>query len=155
VVFDAFEELGDELFAHPWELGEVAGLCGRFERVDVADLARGPDQSYSLWAHARETKEFEHGGPIFLKEFFAKREGAGGKESLDVRDHPFAYTGDSEELLRVIGESGDLNSLLLDGFGRAAIGADAERVGAIDLEQSGSFVEKAGDRDIVHGLRKK
>ena len=38
VVLDAFEELGDELFAHAGELGEMAGFGGGFEGVDVADL---------------------------------------------------------------------------------------------------------------------
>jgi hypothetical protein len=31
MVLDAFEELGDELFSHAGELGEVAGLGGGFE----------------------------------------------------------------------------------------------------------------------------
>ena len=47
----------------------------------------------------------------------------------------------------------ELGGLLLDGFGGAAVGADAEGVGGVDLEEGGGFVEEAGDRDIVHGGR--
>ena len=99
VVFDALEELGDELFAHAGELGEVAGFGGGFEAVDVADLAGGPDESDGFGAHAGEAEEFEHGGFVFLQELFAEGHGAGGEEGLDVGDHAFADAGDGEELL--------------------------------------------------------
>ncbi len=45
VVLDAFEELGDEFFAHAGEGGELSGFGGGFEAVDVADLAGGPDEA--------------------------------------------------------------------------------------------------------------
>ena len=97
VVLDAFEELGDEFFAHAGELGEVAGFGGGFERVDVADLAGGPDEGYGLGAHAGEAEEFEHGGLVFLEELFAEGHGAGGDEGDDVGGHAFADAGDGEE----------------------------------------------------------
>ncbi len=90
VVFDALEELGDELFAHARELGEMAGFGGGFERVDIADLAGGPDEGYGFGAHAGETQEVEHRGPIFLQELFAEGEGSGGEDGLDVGRHAFA-----------------------------------------------------------------
>ena len=81
VVFDALEELGDEFFAHARQLGEMTGLGGGFERVDVGDLAGGPDEGYGLGAHAREAQEFEHGGFVFLQQLFAERHGAGGEDA--------------------------------------------------------------------------
>ena len=39
----------------------------------------------------------------------------------------------------------------LDSLGGTAIGADAEGIGCVNLEEGSGFVEKAGDRDIVHG----
>ncbi len=53
VVFDAFEELGDELFAHAGELGEVAGFGGGFEAVDVADLAGRTRRELRSWGPCR------------------------------------------------------------------------------------------------------
>ena len=97
VVLDAFEELGYEFLAHAWELGELAGFGGGFERVDVADLAGGPYQGDSFGAHAREAKEVEHGGFVFLQELFAEGHGAGGDEGADVGGHAFADSGDGEE----------------------------------------------------------
>ena len=97
MVLDAFEELGDEFFAHAGKFGEVAGFGGGFEGVDVADLAGGPDESYGLGAHAGEAQEFEHGGFVFLQELFAQGHGAGGEERLDVGGHAFADAGDGEK----------------------------------------------------------
>ena len=150
VVFDAFEELGDELFAHAGKLGEVTGFGGGFEAVNVTDLAGGPDESYGFGSHAGETKEFEHGGFVFLQELFAEWHGSGGEEGLDVRKHAFANAGDGEELFGVVCDGGELGGLLLDCLGGAAVGADAEGVGGVDFEERGGFVEEAGDRDIVH-----
>ncbi len=64
----------------------------------------------------------------------------------NVGDHALADAGDGEELFGVVGEGGELGGLLLDGLGGAAIGADAEGVGCVDLEEGGGFVEEAGDR---------
>ena len=50
------------------------------------------------------------------------------------------------------GEGGELGGLLLDGFGCAAVGADAEGVGGVDFEQGGGFVEQAGEGDVVHSM---
>ena len=47
-------------------------------------------------------------------------------------------------------EGGELGGLLLDGLGGAAVGADAEGVGCVDLEQGCGFVEQACDGDVVH-----
>ncbi len=93
VVFDALEELGDELLAHAGEFGEVTCFGGGFEAVDVADLAGGPDEGYGFGSHAGEAEEFEHGGFVFLEQLFAEGHRAGGEESLDVGDHAFADAG--------------------------------------------------------------
>ena len=153
VVLDAFEELGDEFFAHAGEGGELAGFSGGFEGVDVADLAGGPDEGYGLWAHAGEAEEIEHGGLVFEEELFAEGHGAGGDEGDDVGGHAFADAGDGEESFGVgvgLGEGAELSGLLFYGFGGAAIGADAEGVGAVDFEEGGGFVEETGDGDVVH-----
>ena len=151
VVLDALEELGDELFAHARKLGQVAGLGCGFEAIDIADLAGGPDESDRFWAHAGKTQKVEHGGFVFLQELFAQRKGAGGEDCLNVRDHAFADAGYREELFGIVCESGELGGLLFDSFGCTAVGADAEGVGCVDLEKGCGFIEKAGDRDIVHG----
>ena len=85
-----------------------------------------------------------------MQELFAEGEGAGAEDRLDVGDHALADAGDGEELFGVVCEGQELGGLLLDSFGGSTIGADTEGIGGINLEQGSSFVEKAGDRDIVH-----
>jgi hypothetical protein len=151
VVFDAFEEFGDELFAHAREFGEMAGFGGGFKGVDVANLAGRPDESDSLWAHAWKAKKFKHSGFVLLQEFFAEWKGAGGEESLDIGSHTLADARYSEELFGIVCESGELSGLLLDGLSGTAVRADSKWVGGVNLEKGCGFVEQAGDRDIVHG----
>ena len=156
VVLDAFEELGGELFSHAGELVEVAGFGGGFEGVDVGDLEGGPDEGDGFGAHAGEAEEFEHGGAVAGEEFGTQRHGAGGDEVADVEGHGLADAGDGEEGFGVGfggGEGGQLGGLLLDGFGGAAVGADAEDVGTIDFEQGGGFVEEAGEGEVIHKRR--
>ncbi len=150
VVLDAFEELGGELFAHAGELAEMPGFGGGFEGVDVGDLEGGPDEGDGLGAHAGEAQEFEHGGLVFGEKLGAEGHGAGGDQLDDIGGHAFADAGDGEELFGFGDEGGELGGLLLDGLGGAAVGADAEGVGCVDLKQGGGFVEQAGDGDVVH-----
>jgi hypothetical protein len=151
VVFDTLEEFRNELLAHSRKLGKLACLCCGFEAVYIANLTGGPDESDGFWAHARKTQQLEHGGFVFLEELFAKRNGAGGEEGLNVGNHTFADAGDSEQLFGIIGEGGQLGGLLLDSLGGSAVGADAEGVSCVNFEEGGGFVEQAGDRNIVHG----
>ena len=44
----------------------------------------------------------------------------------------------------------DLLRLVFDGLRRVAIGADAERILSVDLEQVGSLVKNVGDGFVVH-----
>ena len=45
----------------------------------------------------------------------------------------------------------DLLRVIFDGLRGIAVGADAEGVLPIDLEQVGSFIENVGDGLVVHG----
>ena len=74
-------------------------------------------------------------------------------EVADVGGHALADAGDGEDCLGIGfrgGQGGELGGLLLDGFGGAAVGADAEGVGCIDFEQGGGLVEQACEGDVVH-----
>lgn len=51
-------------------------------------------------------------------------------------------------------EGFELGGLLLDGFGGAVVGADAEGVSGIDLEERGGFFEESGDGEVVHKREK-
>ena len=153
VVLDALEELGGELFAHTGKLVEVASLGGGFEGLHIGNLQGGPDQGDGFGAHAGEPEEVEHGGAVAGEELVAEGHGAGGDEVADVGGHAFADAGNGEESFGIgfgSDEGGELDGLLLDGLGGAAIGADAEEVGTVYFEEGGGFVEKAGESDVIH-----
>ncbi len=102
--------------------------------------------------HAGELEEFEHGGFVFEEQLFAEGEGSGLFDFLDIGGHAFANAGDVEESLRVFGgEFGELDGGGLDGFGGAAVGADAKGIASADFEQVGGLDEEIGYAAIVHG----
>ena len=109
-----------------------------------------------LGAHAGELQQAQHGGFVFLQQLVAEGHGAGGDEVADVGGHAFADAGDVEQRLGVgfgRGERRRVDGLLLDGFGGAAIGADAEGVGGVDFEQRSGFVEETREGDVVHKVQ--
>src|SRR6187402_170449 len=129
----------------------MSGLGGGFEGVDVGDLEGAPEESYGLRTHAGKSKKVEHGRAILCEEIIAKRHGDGGQEVPYVSSHALADAGDSEHSLWILCDFSELLGLLFDGFRSAAVGADAEGIGGVDLEEGRCFVEQACDGDIVHG----
>ena len=63
---------------------------------------------------------------------------------------PLPMPWNGQDLFGLADDVRDLLGLSFDGFGGVAVGADAERVSAVDFEQVGSFVENAGDGLVVH-----
>jgi hypothetical protein len=121
-----------------------------FQPVDVGDLQGRPDEGYGLRTHAGKAQEFEHGGLVFCEQLFAEGHGAGVDELHDIGGHGLADSGDGEKLFRFGDKGGELRGLLLNSFGGAAIGADAEGVGCVYLKQGRGFIEQASDGDVVH-----
>ena len=153
VVLDALEQLVGELLPHARQRQQVAALGGCFQRVDVGDAERGVEQRDGLRAHAGQAQQLQHGGLVALQQLVAQRHGAGGDQVADVGGHAFADAGNGEQRLGVgvgRGERGELRGLLLDGFRGAAIGADAKRIGGVDLQQGGGFIEQPSEGDVVH-----
>src|SRR5208282_1646482 len=77
---------------------------------------------------------------------------AAAAQVLNVRRHAFADAGNLEKPLRLIEQGRDLFWSSFESFSRAAIGANAERVVAVDLHQIGGFVKDVGDGLIVHAI---
>ena len=150
MVFDSFQKLRDELFPHARELGEMACLGSGFETVDVTDLAGRPDQRHGLRPHARQPQKLKHGGLVLLQQLLAQRYGAGRQQRHDIGCHAFADAGNVQKLFRFGNQRGELRCLLLYRFGGAPVRADAKRIGGVDLEEGGGFVQQAGDRNVVH-----
>ena len=92
-------------------------------------------------------EKLKHCWTIFCEELSAEGHGAGGNEIANAQCHAFADTGNSKEKLGICigrGQSGELRGLLLYGFRRPTVGADAEGIGAVNLKEGGSFFEQTG-----------
>ncbi len=150
MILDAFEQLGNKFFTHARQFGELACLGSGFKAVYIAYLAGRPDKRNGLWTHAGQAEKLQHRGFVLLQQLFAKRKSTGRQKRLDVSGHAFADPRDSKKLFGVIGQCGELRGLLLDSLCSTAVGADAEGISGVDLEESRGFIEESGDRDIVH-----
>ena len=63
---------------------------------------------------------------------------------------PLPMPGISWSFLGSSAMSGELDGGGLDGFGGAAVGADAEGIASCDFEQVGGLDEEIGDGAVVH-----
>jgi hypothetical protein len=76
------------------------------------------------------------------------------QQLLKVEQHPFANSGNRENLFRFLNQLPDLLRQRFDGSRGIAIRTDAERILAVNLEQIGGFVQNAGDSLVIHWKRK-
>ena len=76
---------------------------------------------------------------------------AGFEQLFDFLGQVFADAVDVGEVrVRIGGHVGQRLGEIGDPPGRVAIGAHAKRVGVLELEQVGDFVESGGDVAVVH-----
>ncbi len=102
-----------------------------------------------LGAHAGKFEQVEDAGAVFRHKLVAQRHGAGGGDGLEVCGHALADAGNLKQARGVGGDGGNVDGGLLDGLGGAAIAADAEAVGAVDLHEVGGFGQQMSDGGVV------
>ena len=153
VFVDAFAELLDELVADAREVGQAAFVDGDGEVVDGGDAGGFEDKGDGLGAHAGKFEQLKHGGLVAGEQLVTQRHRAVLLDRLDVGDHAFADAGNLEQAFGIVGDGGERDGALLDGFGGATVGADAEGVACADLEQICGFGEELCDGAIFHVLR--
>jgi hypothetical protein len=153
VIFDGLQQFLFVLLAHARQFADLAFARKLFHAIDVADLIGAPDQCNRLRPQALNLQQLEHRRMIFLEQVGLHAELAVLEEFLQVDQHPFADAGNGQNLLGFGDDVFDLLRVIFDGLGGIAVGADAERILAVDFEQIGGFVENRGDGFIVHGLK--
>jgi hypothetical protein len=87
---------------------------------------------------------------VFIEQFRLHGKFAGIEEFLQVGEHTLANSGDGENLFRFGDDVFDLLRMILDGLRSVTVGANAERVLAVDLKQVGGVEEDVGDSLVVH-----
>ena len=68
-------------------------------------------------------------------------------------EHTLADAGNGEHLLGLADDVFDLLGVILDGLRGVAVGANAEGVLAVDLEQVGGFVKNIRESLVIHELK--
>ena len=149
IVLDRLEDFLLLLFAHARQFAQLALARQLLDAFQVADLVRAPQQRDRLRAEALDLQQLEHRRAVLLQQLGVQRDAPGLVEILQVRAHALADAGNFEQLLGFGNQRPDGLVERFDGFGGAAIGADAEGIVAVDLHQVGGFVQDGGDGLVV------
>ena len=124
------------------------GLMQFFDRVDTELMVQRP---HALGTEARHLQQLGDRRRQLLAQPLEQPAAAGVDDLGDARGEVGADAGQPVE----IGALGDhrLHAAphVADRARRVAIGADAKRIGAFDLEQVGDFAEDRGDFGVLHG----
>src|SRR5271157_1331510 len=150
IILDCLQDFLLALLAQPRQLAQLAFARQIFHPSDIAHLEGAPQQRAGLRAEPLDLQQLQHRWPVFLQQLLMNPKFAAAAQLLDVRRHAFANAGNLQQLLRIVQQGGDLLRNPFESLSGAAIGADAERVAAVDLHQVSGFVEDVGDGLIVH-----
>ena len=146
------EDLRLALLAEAGDGGDAAGAGGRLELLDRADGQLVEEAARLLGPQGGEARELEERARHLGQELVAVGERAGRHQLADVPGHLLADPLQVGERRPFGHPPGERHRLRLDRAHRVAVGADAERVLAPDLQGVGHLGEGAGDLDVVHGL---
>ena len=152
-VFNGFQQFLFVLLAHARQFADLAFARQFFHAIDVADLVGAPDQRNGLRSKTLDLQQLQHRRMIFFQQLGLHRKLAVFEQLLKIHQHSLANAGNREHFLGFADDVPDLLGMILDSLGGVAVGADAERILAVDFEQISGFVQDRGDGFIVHGLK--
>ena len=150
VILNRLQDFLLALFAQARQFAQLAFARQLLHAGEIAYLEGAPQQRNGLRPQPLDLQQLQHRGPVFLQQLLMRAELAAAAQLLDVGGHAFADAGNLQQLLGFVDQCRDLLGQAFEGLGGAAIGADAERVVAIDLHEIGGFVEDVGDGFVVH-----
>ena len=129
--------------------------CARelLDAIHVGDFVGAPDQRDRLGPETLDLQQLQHRRVILLQQLGLNGELAGIEQFLQVGEHSLADAGNGEHLLGIADDFFDLVRMIFDGLRGIAVGADAEGILAVDLQQVGSFVEDVGNGLVIHVLK--
>ena len=150
IIFNRLQDFLLALFAQARQLAQLAFARQLLHAGEIAHLEGAPQQRDGLRAESLDLQQLQHRGPVLLQQLLVRPELAAAAQLLDVGRHALADAGNLQQLLGFVDQCRDLLRQSFDGLGGAAIGADAERVVAVDLHEIGGFVKDVGDGLVVH-----
>ena len=129
-----------------------AAVLGRLhqllERLDVEVVPQG---AYTLRSQAGNAQQRGYGGRHLLALPFQELAFAGAHDLVDLLGEILADAGNVGECGALLDQGHEVRPQLADRARRVAIGAYAERVGALDVEQVGDLVEDGADGGVESG----
>ncbi len=147
-VLDRLQDLGLLLRAHPRHGADAAGPRRGGQVVEAGDAEGRVEPRHGLRPHALQPQQVEHRG----RELFEQGPVVGGGARVGELANPggqvLADAGDRAQL--GVGHPCDRVAGRRHGVGGGAVGADLERVLALDLEQIGDLAEHLRDRAVIH-----
>jgi hypothetical protein len=148
-VRQAFENSGLRLGAEAGELGDLAGAAGALEVGRRADAELLMQHTNALRPEAADAEEIEQPRRILAPELVVQRQASGVDDLGDRLHEPGADAGELrqtlllQQVLGLLGES-------LERARRVLVGAHAEGVGALELEQRRGLLEDANEGVAAH-----
>ena len=136
----------------PLSVPDLVRLAGRAQVVQRGDVQLVVELCRPLGPQARHAEDRQHAFGNLGQQLFEHRQRAG----LDQRGHFLGQVlADALDVgQRPLGIGHDVGrrfGKIVDRPRRVAIGADAERIGALELQQVGNLLENGGDFVVGHG----
>ena len=144
------ERLQDQRFllrAHPLHRANPAVDAGFFEIVERSDIEIAIERRHRLRTHALQPQQIEDGRGELGDEIAMHRGVARLGNLADARGEILADAGNLPQAGLV--EPSQIVRVVARDVGAVAVGADLERILALDLEQVGDLPENARDRGVI------
>ena len=148
-----FQALADAcllLLLHPRQRPEAAVGDGRLEVPRARHAQPGPDQVHAARAQARDAQQLEQPGGDLGQQVLVERAAPRLQELPDLGLDALAHARQAGQRLAAPQDLADVVATALHRFRSHPVGADAERVVALDVQEVGDLVQDAADLPVVH-----
>jgi hypothetical protein len=133
------------LLPGPRQFADLARLCGRNEFGKAADAEPLIRQCRPFWAEAGDIQEGEQSRRHPPSDLIENRDMPGARQGFDLFEKVLADPRELGEVLAGVGHRRDAARQLRDHACGVPVGADAERVGAVEREEIGKLFQVARD----------
>jgi hypothetical protein len=138
------------LLPEPRELRDVTLLRHALQVVERLHAELAPQLLRLLGAHTGQAGQLDEREGDLLGQLVEQRQPASRDQLGDVTRHVLADRGELGEVGFIVHHLAEWRGVRFDGAGRILIGADAEGIGAFDLQQYGNVLQDACDLEVLH-----
>src|SRR5215475_5553296 len=155
VIGDGLQQFRFVFLSHPGQSADLAFARKFLNAINVRNFVGAPDEGNRLGTEALNFQQLKHRGVISLEQLCLSCDLARAQQLFQLVEHSLADSRNGEHLLGIADDVFDLLGVILNRLGSVAVGAYAERILAVDLEQVGGFKQNVGNSLVVHVLKDK